>query len=60
MKVFVPHELLEAQGELEGGLVPFNPEFIRQPDVSVEERKPNNWIDESDYSAACERLYASA
>ncbi|XOV90367.1 MAG: hypothetical protein ACFHX7_10920 [Pseudomonadota bacterium] len=62
-KVFVPmcDELLEQGTAGPAKLVPFDPAFLefgvratRRPD-----RKPANWIQDSDYSAACERLRQS-
>ncbi len=62
-KVFVPmcDELLEQRTSRSARLVPFNPAFLelggesgRRPD-----RKPANWIQESDYTAACKRLRQS-
>ena len=59
MKVFVPvyDELLETRAAEAGRLVPFDPEFLAAN--SSEGRKPNNWIVESDYRAACKRLWES-
>jgi hypothetical protein len=59
MKVFVPmsDEILESQAPARGRLVPFNPEFLESRAERVEkDRKPANWIVESDYTEACQRL----
>ena len=58
MRKFVPisDELLSALGEVTGVVVPFKPEFLL---IGIEievERKPVNWIPDTDYDQACERL----
>ena len=65
MKVFVP----VCDGHLSDGsfdrssLVPFSPEFVTESvlrsgkQVSTKNgTKPRNWVAESDYTAACQRL----
>ena len=56
MKVFVPmpDEALENDQSLGGELVPFNPEFL-EPRAEAD-RRPSNWLTESDYASACARL----
>ncbi|HIG43897.1 MAG: hypothetical protein ABGY96_16190 [bacterium] len=58
MRKFVPicDKLLSAQGEVTGRIVPFKPEFLLV-DVEIEvEKNPVNWIPDTDYDQACERL----
>lgn len=44
-----------------GRLVPFHPDFLRGERGPVREGvKPSNWIVESDYASACQRLRESA
>ena len=56
MKVFVPMSdaLLSDQGELTGTLVPFDPLFLNIQ--SGEENRPANWISDTDFNAARQRL----
>lgn len=63
MKVFVPmSDSLVESGALESEkLVPFNPDFLTEFSSELTLRskggiKPDNWIIESDYAAACSRL----
>ena len=53
-------ELLSAEGEMVGSLVPFTPELLLSGLVPREKRqaiqKPVNWIPESNYLDACLRL----
>ncbi len=58
MRKFIPicDELLSTQGEVTGVVVPFKPEFLLTG-VEIEvERKPVNWIPDTDYQQACKRL----
>lgn len=66
MKVFVPmtDDLLDDQAVIRGVLVPFNPHFLEQGGVKVEQsdqtRKLANWIPETSYQAARQRLRQSS
>ncbi len=61
MKIFVPlsDAVLGRDSELYGQLVPFDPSFLAAGQERSEGRKPSNWISESDYEQARERLYAT-
>ena len=58
MKVFIPicDQLLSDRGELTGKLVPFNPRFVIEAGKSGDEQKPTNWISDTDYKNARQRL----
>ena len=60
MKVFVPMSdaLLSDQGELTGTLVPFDPLFLTAQ--VGEDDRPANWISDTDFNAACQRLSETA
>lgn len=65
MKVFIPvsDAILGTAGELGGQLVPFQPDFLPASTTSGRSKegyKPANWISDSDYASACERLRQSA
>ncbi len=61
MKVFTPvsDQMLNDRGELTGRLVPFDPRFMVHKTEDVKEEKPTNWISNTDYKAACQRLRQS-
>ena len=58
MRKFVPisDKLLGKQGEIIGVVVPFDPEFLLVGIEIETKRKPVNWIPDTDYRTACERL----
>ena len=60
MKVFVPmtDATLGENGEVCQRLVPFDPAFLADRQASREGRKPSNWISDSNYEQARERLQA--
>ena len=61
MKIFIPmsDRTVDEQGVLSGELVPFNPEFLAR-DAVADQRRPRNWINDSDYASACRRLFGRA
>jgi hypothetical protein len=59
MKVFVPvtDEMMSSKQAIQGTLVPFQPDFLRQvPSSTIPGSKPANWISNDDYATACRRL----
>ena len=61
MKVFIPmcDDVLGDNGEVCQRLVPFNLSFLGGKEESAEGRKPSNWVSDSNYEQARERLFAS-
>ena len=61
MKVFVSmtDAVLGDNVELYQKLVPFKPEFLGRTQEAKEGAKPSNWVSDSDYEQARERLYSS-
>jgi len=60
MKVFVPvpnESSLNAR-ELKGQFMPFHPDYLEPSVTSEPSRKPLNWPEKDDYTAACQRLSA--
>ncbi len=59
MRVFVPitDEMMRSKQAIQGALVPFRPDFLKQESSSaVRGNKPANWISNDDYATACKRL----
>ena len=61
MKVFVPmsDDTLGENGEVCQRLVPFDPAFLAEREATAEGHKPSNWISDSNYEQACQRLFAT-
>jgi hypothetical protein len=61
MKVFVPMSdaTLGANGEVCQQLVPFDPSFLNEANSCREGHKPSNWVSDSDYEQARERLFSA-
>ena len=61
MKIFVPmsDDVLGDNGEVCQRLVPFNLAFINENQAEREGRKPSNWVSESNYEQARQRLFAA-
>ena len=61
MKVFVPmcDAALGDNGEVCQRLVPFDPSFLSSHRSVGEGRKPSNWISDSNYEQARERLLSA-
>lgn len=58
MKIFVPmsDKLHDVNGRLSGKMVPFNPEFLSSAEMPPKDRKPANWIGQSDYRSTGGRI----
>ncbi|MFT4713631.1 MAG: hypothetical protein ACJAVI_001851 [Candidatus Azotimanducaceae bacterium] len=58
MKIFVPmsDNLHDMNGRLSGKMVPFNPEFLSRAGLPPKDRKPANWIGQTDYRSAGGRI----
>ncbi len=55
MKIFIPMPDEPGQ-KLYGHLVPFNADFLDANHEAREGRMPRNWLSDTDYTSACERL----
>ena len=60
MKIFVPMSdaVLGDNGEVCQSLVPFDPAFLLEGERASEGRKPSNWVTDSNYEDARQRLFA--
>ena len=61
MKIFVPmsDNTLGENGEVCPRLVPFDPAFLADREAVNEGHKPSNWISDSNYEQARQRLFAT-
>lgn len=60
MKVFIPmcDATLGDNGEVDMGLVPFDPAFLATSRVVHDGNKPTNWLSNCDSQQARERMFA--
>mgnify|MGYP001063687768 CR=1 FL=1 len=62
MKVFVPMSdaILGHNAELCQRLVPFDPSYLTESQERRRGHKPSNWVNDSNYEQARERLFANS